>query len=108
MPKLFLHGQHVCNHLGGMELISKAIPYRDAGMFCQFLDDFLPKPPVFNAVKHPAQNPGGVCYALFLANLGARRIKVCNMHPQIIGRHFKGTAGSGACLLKNQRNILAF
>lgn len=66
-----------------------------------------PKPRYSIPVKHPPQNPSGICDGFFLANLRARGGQVSGVHSQVMGRNLKGTAGTGRGLFKNQRNVFA-
>ena len=100
-------GQKVCQNLGGVKFIGQAVPHRDTGEPAQILHDFLPVTPVLDSIVHPSQHPGGIGYALLLANLRGRGIQEGAVHSQVIGGNLKGAAGAGGGFLKNQRNILS-
>ena len=97
--------QHIRQHLSRMILVCQPIPYRNSRIPGQFLHDLLSEAPVFDAVIHPSQHPCRVLDALFLAHLGTCRPKISCTHSHIMSCHFKGTAGAGAVLLKDQGDI---
>ena len=99
--------QHVRQHLGRMVFIRQAVPDRDAGILRKLLNDVLSIAPVLNSVVHAAQNSRGVRDGLLLSDLGACRIQVGDMHAKVVCRNLKGASGSGAGLLKDQRDILS-
>ncbi len=72
--QLFSDCEHVRQHLGGMKLISQPVPYRNAGILCQFLHNTLLKAPVLDSLVNAPQHPGRIRNAFFFANLGARRV----------------------------------
>ncbi len=104
---MFLNGEEVSEDLGRMEFIGQAVPDRDAGVRREALDNLLSKAAVFDAVVHPAQHAGSIRNGFLLADLAAGGIKIGRMHAQVRSRHFKGAAGPGAGLFKNQRHILS-
>mgnify|MGYP005766885567 CR=1 FL=1 len=107
MPEMFTDRQHIGQNLGGMVLVCQPVPHGNARIFCQFLHDLLPVSAVLNTVKHPSQHSGSVRYTFLFSNLRTGRIQVSGSHTQIVGRHLKRTAGAGAGLLKNQRDIFS-
>ena len=106
--QVFFDGQQICQHLGGMVFIGQSVPDRHAGILCQLFHDFLSESPVFDAVIDPSQDSGSVFDALFLTDLRAFRVQIGGSHAQIVGSHFKGAAGPGAGLFKDQRYVLSF
>ena len=100
-------GEEVREDLGGMELVGQAVPDRDTCIFCQVFHDLLPIAAVLDAVKHPAQHPGGVGNGFLFADLAARRVKVGDLHAQIVSGDLKAAAGAGGGLFKDQRDVLA-
>ena len=100
-------GQQICQHLGRMELVCQAVPYRNLRIPCQFLHDVLSKPTVLDPFIHAGKNPGCIRNALLFPDLGAGRIEVSRPHPQVMGRHFKGTSRPRARFLENKRHILS-
>ena len=104
---VLLNGQEVRQDLGGMEFVGQAVPYGHLGIFCQFLHNILSEAPVLDAVKHAAEDAGGVGDALLLADLGAGGVKVGDAHAQVMARHLEGAAGTGAGLFKDQGDVLA-
>ena len=64
--EVFPDGQEVGKDLGGMELVGQAVPDRNTGVMGQVFHDLLPIAAVLDAVKHPAQHPGGVGNGSFL------------------------------------------
>ena len=71
---MFPDGQEVGKDLGGMELVGQAVPDRNTGVMGQVFHDLLPIAAVLDAVKHPAQHPGGVGNGFLFADLTARRV----------------------------------
>ena len=62
---------------------------------------------VLDAVKHPTQHPGGVGNGFLFADLAARRVKVGDLHAQIVSGDLKAAAGAGGGLFKDQGDVLA-
>ncbi len=69
--RVLQHGHKIGKYLGGMILICQSIPYRDSGVFSQFLYNGLAKPPIFNSVIHSTQYPGRVFHRFLMTNLSA-------------------------------------
>ena len=90
-----------------MNLVGQAVPHRDPGVLCQLLYDLLPIAPVLDAVKHPAQHPGGIRNGLLFSDLAAGRVQIGDLHPQVMRRHLKAAPGAGRGLFKDQGNIFA-
>ena len=107
MSQVFADGEKVCQHLGGMVLIGKAVPHRHPCIFSQFFHNLLPESAVLNPLIHPAQYPCGIRNALLLADLGTGRVQIGGTHAQVMGRNLKGAAGPGAGLFKYQGHILS-
>ena len=105
--QLFLDGEQVRKHLGGVELIRKAVPYGDAGVLCKLLHQLLAVAPVLYAVVHPAQHPRRVGYALLFAHLGGAGVKIGHTHAQIPACNLEGAAGAGGGLFKEQHYVFA-
>ena len=99
--------EHVRQHLGRMVFICQAIPDRDAGVLRKLLNDVLSIAPVFNSVVHASKDSRGVRDGLLLSDLGTCRIQVGDMHAKVVCRNLKGASGSGAGLLKDQRDVLS-
>ncbi len=55
-----------------------------AGVLRQLFHDLLAVAAVLDAVKHPAQHPGGVGDGLLLADLAAGGVQVGDFHAQIV------------------------
>ena len=100
-------GQEVGKDLGGVELVGQAVPDRNTGVMGQVFHDLLPIAAVLDAVKHPAQHPGGVGNGFLFADLAARRVKVGDLHAQIVSGDLKAAAGAGGGLFKDQGDVLA-
>ena len=107
LAKVFLDRQKVSQNLGGVELIGQAIPYRYGGILGQLVHDLLAIAAVLNAVKHAAQHLGGVGNGFLFADLAARRVKVGDLHAQIVSGDLKAAAGAGGGLFKDQGDVLA-
>ena len=90
-----------------MELVGQAVPHGNVGVLGQILHNALPEAAVLDAVKHAAQDTGGVGDALLFADLGAAGVQIGDAHAQIVPRHLKGAAGTGAGLFKDQGDVLA-
>ena len=60
MAEMLPDGQEIGQDLGGVELVGQAVPDGNACIMGQILNDLLAVAPVFDAVKHPAQDPGGI------------------------------------------------
>ena len=105
--QLFLDGEQVRKHLGGVELIRQAVPYRNSGVFGKLLHKLLAVTPVLYAVIHPAQHPRRVGYALLFAHLGGAGVEIGHAHAQVAPRHLEGAAGAGGGLFKEQHYVLA-
>ena len=99
-------GEKVRQYLGGVKFIGQAVPDRHAGKFRQLLYDGLRIAPVFDAVVHPTQHPGGVGDGFLFAHLGAGGAEIGHPHAQIVSRHLKGAAGAGGVLFKQQCDVL--
>ena len=74
---------------------------------CQLFYDFLSVPAIFDSVIHTAQYSCGIGDAFFFPDLRSRRIKICDMHAQIMCRHLERAAGSGARFFKNQSDVFS-
>ena len=107
MPFRLPDGQEVGKDLGGVELVGQAVPDRNTGIMGQVFHDLLPIAAVLDAVKHPAQHPGGVGNGFLFADLAARRVKVGDLHAQIVSGDLKAAAGAGGGLFKDQGDVLA-
>ena len=105
--EVFPDGQEVGKDLGGVELVGQAVPDRNTGVMGQVFHDLLPIAAVLDAVKHPAQHPGGVGNGFLFADLAARRVKVGDLHAQIVSGDLKAAAGAGGGLFKDQGDVLA-
>ena len=104
---MFAHGEHIRQHLRGMELVGEAIVDRNTGVLCQLLHGVLAKAAVFDGVEHPAQNTGGVGDGLFFADLRAGGVEIGDAHAHVVGSDLKRAAGAGGGLFKDQGNVLA-
>ena len=104
---VLLNGQEVRQNLGGVELIGQAVPHGNVGVLGQLLHNALAEAAVLDAVKHAAQDAGGVGDALLFADLGAAGVQIGDAHAQIMPRHLEGAAGTGAGLFKDQGDVLA-
>ena len=100
-------GEEIRQDLGRMEFVGQAVPHRNAGVMGQFLHDLLAESAVLDAVKHTAENTGGIRGAFLLTHLGTGGSQVHRMHTQISRRYFKSAAGTGAVFLKQKSNALA-
>ena len=100
-------GQKVGQDLGGVELVGQAVPDRHAGVVGQLLYDLLAVAAVLDAVKHPAQHPGGVGDGFLFADLAARGVQIGHFHAQVVGGHLKAAPGAGGGLFKNEGDVFA-
>ena len=100
-------GQKVRQHLSGMKFVGQSVPYRNARISGKLFHNVLTEAPVLDSLIHPSQNPRRIRNALLLTDLGARRIQIGGSKSQIMGRHFKGAAGSRARFFKNQSDVLS-
>ena len=91
-----------------MKLIGQAVPHRNTGVVCQILHDLLAVATVLDAVKHPAQHPGGVGNGFVIADQAARRVKVGDLQAQIVSGDLKAAAGAGGGLFKDQGDVLGY
>ncbi len=89
-----------------MPFVCQAVPDGNPGVFRKGFHDFLPVAPVFYAVVQSPQNPCGVGDGFLFPHLAGGRVKVGDVHTQIICRHLKGTAGAGGGFFENQHNVL--
>ena len=101
MAEMLLNGKEIGQDLSGVKLIGQAVPHRNTGVVCQILHDLLAVATVLDAVKHPAQHPGGVGDGLLFADLAAGGVQIGHFHAQIVGGHLKATAGAGGGLFKD-------
>ncbi len=106
-PEMLPYGQKVGQHLGRMELVGQSVPDGHTRMFGKFFHDLLPETTVLNAFIHTPKNPRRIRNALLFADLGARRIQIGASHTEIMSRHLKGAACSGAGLLKDQGYVFS-
>ena len=107
MAEFFLDRQHIRQHLCRMILIRQSVPYRNFRIFCQLFYNLLTESTILNSLIHTGKNTGCIFNALFFADLGTGRIKVCCSHTEVVCGYFEGTAGSGAGFLEDQRNVFA-
>ena len=105
ISEMLTDGKHISQHLSGMILIGKTIPYRNSGIFCKLFYHILAKSAILDTIVHSSQNSCSVGNALFLTDLGSGRIQISTSHTKIMCSYLKGTAGSGAGFLKNKCNI---
>ena len=104
---MLLNGEEVRQDLGGVELVGQAVEHGHSGVFRQLLHQLLTEAPVLDAVKHPAQHPGGVGDGLLHADLAAGGAQVGAAHAQVLGGHLEGAAGAGGGLFKDEGHVLA-
>ena len=104
---LLFDGKKVGKHLRRVELVSQAVPDRNARILGQLLDDFLTEAAVFNAVIHPAQNLRGVRDGLLLSHLAAARVEIGHAHTKVPAGNFKRAARAGGRFFKQQHHVLA-
>ena len=90
-----------------MIFVGQTVEHRNAGIFCQCFDNFLSVAAVFDPVEHASQNARRVGDAFFFADLRRLRIEINGVHAEIRRGDFKGTAGAGAGLFKDQRDVFA-
>ena len=91
-----------------MELVGEAVPHGNAGILRQLFHNALAKAAVLDAVKHSAQNPGGVLHTFLDANLAAGGAQVSHVGTLVVRGHLKRAARAGRSLFKNKGYILAF
>ena len=108
LSKVLFDGKKGCKNLGRVELVRKAIPYRNPTVFCQIFHSFLAKTSVFDAVEHPAKDFGRIADGFLLSDLRPLGVKIHRVHTQVCSSHFKGTAGSCAGLFEDKGYILSF
>ena len=70
LAELLPRGQHIRQHLGGVEVVGQTVPHRHAGVAGQILHHRLLVAPVLDAVVQPSQHLGRVRQGLLLAHLG--------------------------------------
>ena len=104
---MFFNGHHICQNLRGMVRIRQAVPDGNTCPLGQVFHHLLLIATVFDAVKKAAQYLGGVLQRLLFAHLRAAGIQIGDMSPLLRGRHFKGAAGAGRSLFKQQHDVLA-
>ena len=104
---MLLNGQKVGQDLRGVEFVGQAVEYRHARTARQLFHHLLAEAAVFDAVVHPAQDPGRIRDGLLFPDLGAGGVEVGHAHPQIPGSHFEGAAGAGGRLFKNQGHVFS-
>ena len=107
VAELLAHGEHVGNHLCGMELGSQAIPHGDAGVRRKLLHDCLVEAAILDAIVHAAEHAGGVLDGLFVAHLRARGIEIRHAHAQVVARDLERAARTRGGLLKEEHDVLA-
>ena len=105
---MLLHGHHVRNDLGGVVQVGQAVVHGHPGVFGQGLHVGLVVAPVLDAVKEAAQHLGGVLHGLLFSHLGGAGVQVGHPAPLLGHGHFKGAAGAGGGLFKEQHDVLAF
>ena len=66
---MFHHGKKISQNLSGMKFIGKTIPYRNSCILSQFFNNMLTESTIFNAIIHPAKNPGGIFHGFLLTDL---------------------------------------
>lgn len=106
MAEVLLDGEHVGNHLGGMELGGQAVPDGHAGVLGEALDLLLLEATVLDAVVHAAQDTGGVLDGLLLAHLGGAGLEVGDAHAEVHATDLEGAAGARGGLLEEQTMFL--
>ena len=105
---MLFDGKKGCKNLGRVELVRKAIPYRNPAIFCQIFHSFLAKASVFDAIEHPAKDFCRIADGFLLSDLRPLGVKIHRVHTQVCSSHFKGTAGSCAGLFEDEGYILSF
>src|SRR5690606_34992321 len=94
----FLERHEIGESLGGMELVGESVVDRNAGVLREYLDGFLAVASKLDRIEHPAENAGGVLYALLDAEMN------------VVGREENGVAaffGKGG-LERAARSVRAF
>ena len=104
---MLLNGQEVRQNLGGVKFVGEAVHNGNAGILCQLLHQLLTVTAVLDAVKHPAQDTGGVSKGLLHADLAAGGAQIGRSHAKVLTGHLKGAAGAGGGLFKNQSDVLS-
>ena len=104
---MFGNGEKIRQNLGRVEFVGQTVPHGNPCIPAQGFHNFLTEAPVFNAVVHPAQHPGGVGNGFLLSHLGTGGAEVGNGHSQIRRCYFKGAPGTGGVLLKQQHDVLS-
>ena len=107
MAELLPDGEHIGQHLGGMEVVGQAVPHGHAGVLGQILHHALLEAAVLDAVVHAAQDLGGVGQGFLLAHLAGAGIQEGHAHAQVAGAYLEGAACPGGGLLKQQHDLLA-
>ena len=98
------HGQHVGQHLSGVELVGQTVENRYTGVFPELLDHLLAVPAVLDRVVHPAQHAGGVLHGLLVADLRGRRIDVGDVGALVVGGHLERGWHSGCASRSSRRS----
>ena len=102
----FLDREKIRQDLGGVSLVGEAVPHGNGGVAGQLLHHLLAVAPVFDAVEHGGQHPGGVGDAFLFAQLGAG-VQIGDVHTQVVPGHLEAAAGAGTALFKDQGDVFA-
>ena len=94
------HGEEICQYLGGMPFIRKAIPHRDTRVLSQGFHLGLLKAAVLYPVIDAPQHSGGVSHRFLLAHLRAARAEVGYAGPLVVRCGLERAAGAGAILFE--------
>ena len=104
---MLAHSEEIGQYLGGMELIGEAVPNGNSGILRKFLNGLLGKAAVLNSVVHASKHARSVLHGLLYADLASRRAKVRHVGALVVGGGFKGAAGAGGSLFKDEGYVLA-
>jgi hypothetical protein len=104
---VFGHGQDIGQHLCGVELVGEPVEHRYPGVFCQLLDDLLPRPAVLDRVVHAAEHTCGVLHRLFVTDLRGSGVDVGHVGTLVVRRDLERATRAGGGLLEDEGNILA-
>ena len=107
-PFLLLDRKQIREHLGGMELIRKPVPYGNSGIPRQYLHSLLPEAPEFYPVVHSAEYMGGIRDRFLFAHLAVVRAQESHAHAEIHTRDLERAARARGGLFEKQDYVPAF
>ncbi len=103
---MLAHREEIREDLRRMEIVGEPVPDRNARVLREGFHRRVLEPAELDAVKHPAEDAGGILDALLAAELDVVDPQVFGVSALILCADRKGAAGPGGRLLENERNIL--